>query len=437
MAYYIDHTLYRTPTVGSKILETGTIPRTLFAFGINHKTASVEVREKLYLNDEEIKAFLHRVQNTLQECLVVSTCNRTEIYGVSASTEIDLKYLKDVLIDIKDAGGYLRDEHFFSLISCTACQQLFSVATSIDSKVVGDSQILKQLREAYATARAYGSTGKILNQLLQRAFKLGKTTYTETSIHEGAISVSLAAVELALRTFGSLRRRTALVIGAGETARLTAEALVNKRIGTLLVTNRTRQHADELLSSLDQNLVFEKGILDFGTFKERLPRVDVVISSTGSKEPILHKQDLADQARTTLVIDIAVPRDIDTSVSELRNVILKNIDDLNTIIGENQERRHADLPKVKALIAAEMVDFLTWYYLLSILPNYEKTGLPPSAEQRHEILLIKDLLNRHLPEIHELARQAGANFQQDLESHHSLIRKLRAVKAQTFGAQPV
>ncbi|CAN5392201.1 glutamyl-tRNA reductase [soil metagenome] len=413
-------------------METTTSPGTLFAFGLNFKTAPVEIREKLYLDEREIETFLDASKGRLAECMVVSTCNRTEIYAVSNSAEIDLDFFKNVLLGIKDARDYVHDEHFFALISCAACQQLFNVATSIDSRVIGDSQILRQLRSAYSAARAYGYTGKILNQLVQRAFKLGKTTYTETSIHDGAVSVSLAAVEQAQLTFGSLRGRTALVIGAGETARLTAEALINKRIGKLIFINRTRAHAEELLSALKLDFSFESEVYEFEEMRACLALADIIITSTGSHDPILHEKDFARQTAKTLVIDIAVPRDVVEAVANNPNVILKNIDDLNVLIDENHVRRLADLPKVKKMIVNEMVDFLTWYYMLPIMPSYKKTGEKPSTDQKNEILKIKELLMQHVPDIHRLAAQAGGDFNSDLTSHLMLINKLKTMKAQKF-----
>src|SRR3989440_4566584 len=278
-------------------------PGTLFAFGVNYKTAPVEIREKLYLNDSEVRTFMDRVRPELGECLVVSTCNRTEIYGVSDRADEAIEFLRETLIDLKGAQNYIVDEHFFAFISCAACQQLFSVATSIDSKVVGDTQILRQLRDAYAIAQESGSTGKILNQLLQRAFKLGKITYAQTGIHDGAVSVSVAAVELAIQIFGSIRQKTALVIGTGETGHFTAEALIKKRVGKLLVTNRTRERAEALIVSLSEGFTFAGEVLDFENFKDRLPEVDLIISSTGSEEVILFERDFDRQLKQTLVID--------------------------------------------------------------------------------------------------------------------------------------
>ena len=423
--------------VQERNLEGSTNPKTLFAFGLNYKTAPVEIREKLFLNEAEIRSFLGLVKGRLAECVVLSTCNRTEIYGVSNSPEIDLSFYKNLLIELKGVGGLVRDEHFFALISCAACQQLFNVATSIDSKIIGDSQILRQLRGAYDIARESNSCGKIVNQLFQRAFKVGKATYNTTSIHAGAASVSLAAVELANQTFGSLHGRSVLVIGAGETARLTTEALMSKRVGKLLVTNRTRTHAEDLLSSLNTDPVSESEILDFENFKERLDEVDIIISSTGSDEPILYKEDFVGRLRKMLVIDIAVPRDVDDSVRENPNVVVRNIDDLNSIIDGNQEKRMMDLPKVKEMIIKEMVDFLTWYYLLPIMPAYKKTGAKPSPEQKMEILKIKEFLNENVSEIHKFAARAGNDFRDDLDSHFSLIRRLQAMKSEAFGAAAV
>lgn len=421
------------PTANSA-LKTISAPKTLFAFGLNFKTAPVEIREKMFLNEYEIPPFLRKLKETLSECVVLSTCNRTEIYGVSDSREIDLEIYKDLLIDLKNARGVVKDEHFFSLISCTACQQLFRVATSIDSKIIGDSQILRQLRSAYSIGSQNGYTGKVLNPLMQRALKLGKKVYTETTIHDGAASVSLAAVELANQTLGDLEGRTILVIGAGETARLTMEALASKRVGKILISNRTLSRTEELLAALPKDLCLDSAILDFHDFKHRLDDVDIIISGTSSEEPILYKEDFKGRDRKMLVIDIAVPRDVDDSVRENPNVVVKNIDDLNSIVGGNQEKRIRELPKIENLIIKEMVDFLMWYYLLQILPSYEKTGTKPSPAQKAEIIKIKQFLSHNVSEIHSFASRAGNDFYEDLESHFSLVRRLQAMKHEAIGA---
>jgi len=411
-----------------------TAPSTFFAFGLNHRTAPVNIREKLHIDDAEIPAFLRLLKKTLAECLVLSTCNRTEIYAVSDSPNIDAKFYINALIDFKAAHGEVNDEHFFSLISCAASQQFFNVATSIDSKIVGDSQILRQLRGAYYIAQENESTGRILHQLCQRAFKLGKQTYNESSIHDGAVSASVGAVELAVRTFGFLEGKTALVIGAGEMARQIAEALANKRIGKLIITNRTRSHAEELLSRLSLSFDSRGEVVDFATFRGVLPEVDIVMSSTGSDEPILTRQDLGCQTRNTLVVDIAVPRDVDVSARECQNVILKNIDDLNLIVDATRQKRLNDLPKVKKMIMQEMVDFLTWYYTLPLLPAYEKTGVKPDKQQTDDVLRVKEFLNQNVSEIHRLYARTNGNFDDDLANHFDLIDRLQSMKTRAFAA---
>ncbi len=407
-------------------------PNTLFAFGVNHKTAQVEVREKLYLRDEEIPLFLSRIGSSLSECLLLSTCNRTEIYAVTDSKDVDLNYYKNLIIDFKGARGLVRDEHFFEMISCSAVRQLFSVATSLDSKVVGDLQILRQLRVAYSIARAEKMTGKILNRLLQRAFKLGKRVYSETSLHHGAVSASLAAVELGIEIFGSLRGRSVLVLGAGEIARLTAEILIKKRVGKILVSSRTLSHAESLVNSLRKEESVETELIDFGDFKGRLDDVDMVITSTGSDEPILYKRDFAALDRKLLIIDIAVPRDVETAAAENPNVILRNIDDLHSIVDENHKKRLRDIPKVRRMIMNEMVEFLTDYYTLPLMPAYEKTA-KPSADQTSEILRTKEFLNRNVSEIHKLFSRSSDSFREDLKSHFALVEKLQTMKAEAFG----
>lgn len=404
----------------------------LFAFGVNHKTAPIEVREKLYVREEEIPALLAKFKETLSECVILSTCNRTEIYGVCDASEADLDYYKNLVIDFKDAAETVKDEHFFTLISCAACQQLFKVATSIDSKIIGDTQVLQQLRNAYFLAKENASTGKILNQLSQRAFKIGKKTYTETSIHKGAVSISLAAVELAQEVFSSLKDKSVLIVGAGETAKLTAECLIKKQVGKIFITNRTRAHAEELLANLHKSYCFNSETIDFADFKSCLNATDIVISSTGSTDFIIDAEDFTAQKNKILLLDIAVPRDINPSVAENQNVILKNIDDLHQIVDRNFRRRTQDLPHVKKIISKEMGDFLTWYYSLPLLPVFQKTYSKPDRATVNEILKIKTFLVENVSELHKLAMQSGGNLKDDLQNHTQLVQKLQTMKAVAF-----
>ena len=413
-------------------METSINQPVLFAVGTNHRTAPVEIREKIYIHEHEIPALLAKLGETLSECVVLSTCNRTEIYGVCDSPDIDLDFYKDLIIEFKGAGSAVKKEHFFSMVSCAACRQLFNVSTSIDSKIVGDTQILQQLRNAYSMAKAGGATGKVLNQLAQRAFKIGKKTYTETSIHKGAVSASLAAVELAFDTFGCIKDKTVLIVGAGETARLTAECLLKKNVGRILIANRTRAKAEELLSSLRKSNDFAGETVEFSEFKNFLNGTDIVISSTSSDGYVINEKDLTGQADKILLIDIAVPRDIDPAVARNGNVVLQNIDDLHSIVDRNFEKRMRDLPAVKKLIMKEMGDFLLWYYSLPLMPEFHNAKGKPQAEAVEEIKRAKKFLTENVSMFHKLARHSGASAEEDLKNHFELVNKLYAAKRASF-----
>lgn len=402
----------------------------LFAFGVNHKSASIKVREKLYVHENEISELSRKLRETLSECLILSTCNRTEIYGVHPSADVDFDYYKDLLINFKNAGNSVKREHFFTSVSCAACKQLFNVATSIDSKIVGDMQILPQLRQAYSIAKTENFTGKILHQLFQRAFKIGKKTRLETKIHKGAVSASLAAVELALKTFGSLSDKKVLIIGAGETARLTTECLLKKTVGKIFVTNRTKSHAEDFLADLHKSYQFESETIDFEKFHAVLNEVDIVISSTGSPDYILLPQDFAAQVRKILLIDIAVPRDVAPEVGKSDSVVLKNVDDLNLVVDKNFEKRMAELPKVKKIVAREMADFLLWYYSLPLLPAACKSGTKPDFETIDGIKRVRQFLTENVSVFHRMARQKDVRG--ELDEHLNLVRSLFAMKENSF-----
>ena len=407
--------------------------KTLFAFGLNHKTAPVEVRERLYLRDEEIPELLAVLRQELDECMVLSTCNRTEVYCVSSAFEIDVDHFKRRVIEFKKAEGVVACEDFFALTSCSSSQQMFNVATSIDSQVIGDSQILRQLRHAYVIAQEAGATGKMLHQLVQRACKLGKQIYNNTSLHQGAASISLAAVELAIDEAGPLSSRTALVIGAGEMARTTSEAFAKRGIGRLIIANRTLEHAVELRDGVVHEFAVDCDAIEIASLAAALAKADIIVSATGSADLVLTKADLQDITRKQLIVDIAVPRDIDPEVAEFQNVTLRNIDDLRSIMDSHHERRTRDLPRVKKMIVDEMVSFLTWYYAQPLLPTVLKKGQRPTQAEAAEIVRVKEFLNSNLAYIHKLAAQSNGDFATEITNHFVLIDKLRTLKAQTFG----
>jgi glutamyl-tRNA reductase len=292
-------------------------------------------------------------------------------------------------------------------------------------------QILGQVRDSFQLAEKHKSTGKVLNQMFQRSFKIGKQVRTETNLHRGAVSISSAAVELATKTLGSLANKTVLIVGAGSMARLTAEYLMKKKVGKIFITNRTRRHADELLKSLKSEGDFEAEVVDFTEFKKYLNETDLVISSTSSPAPILEKADFAGQTNKIFLIDIAVPRDIAPETAECGMVELKNIDDLNAIVDKNHQRRMSDLPLVQQIIMKEMSDFLIWYYSLPLLPAKMQGGAKPDAETQKEIVRVKEFLLGNLPHLHKLAMQKGTDF----AGHIEVVNKLTAMKEAAFEAR--
>ena len=404
----------------------------LFAIGVNHKTASIQVREKIYIHENEVNELLAKLKETLSECMILSTCNRTEIFGVHPTGDVDLDFYKNLLIEYKNAADTVSSDDFFSIISCSTCQQIFHIATSIDSKVVGDTQILQQLRKAYLTAKEGNYTGKVLDQLLQRALKIGKQTYTQTSIHKGAISISLAAVDFALQTFGTLKNKTILIIGAGETAQLTAECLLKKNVGKIVVTNRTRANAESLLEELQKTYEFESEVVDFENFRDYLNTTDIVISSTSSPEYILTAEDFERQNRKILLIDIAMPRDIAPEVSENHFVSLKNVDNLNSVVDENYQKRMAEVSKVKKIVLQEMGEFLVWYYSLPLLPASFQPGQKPDSKSIEEMKKIKDLLASQAARFSRMTHQT--DVKSVLDEHRNLMRYLFEMKETAIGA---
>jgi len=248
----------------------------IFCLGINHRTAPVEIREKLWFSRDEIVSALETLQqNNLKELVLVSTCNRTELYYSFRGKIIDNQPLWKILAAQKKATG-LGNENFYSLSSLNAVKHIFGVASGIDSMVLGDVQILNQMKEAFTLAQEHHSTGLLINRLFNTAFHVGKRSRTETEIGEGAVSISYAAAELASKIFEDLTKHSALLIGAGETGELTAKHLTSRNLGNLIVANRTRSRAEELAAKL------EGKVIDFDRILDELHHVDIVISSVES-----------------------------------------------------------------------------------------------------------------------------------------------------------
>ena len=347
----------------------------LALIGINHRTALLDVREKLWFSDAELPPALAQVKNQFfTECFIVSTCNRTELYGIldaqkfSGGDNSIIDRASDALVALKSASQIVLPQHLYKLRGCKAVAHLFKVASGIDSMVIGDIQILNQIKSHYNVASAERTVGVFLNRLVQTALRVGKRARTETTICEGAVSVSYAAVELAGKIFSNLTEKKVLLIGAGETGELAAKNLVGRGVASLSIANRTRAKAEELVGVLGGT------VAEFDQLEASLRDVDVVITSVSSPQYILNPDLLRRvmKARSNaplLVIDIGVPRNVHPDVNKLENVFLHDVDSLSRIVDQNLARRKSEIVAVNAIILEELIGMRQWFESLQVNPT--------------------------------------------------------------------
>lgn len=340
----------------------------LIAVCINHHTAPVEVRESLFLQNEETRNFINDIKGKiLKEGLIISTCNRTEIYGLPVNQNLTAQEIQNFLLNYKSKTG-LSSEFFHHFISKPAVEHLFKVASGIDSLLIGDNQIFKQVKDSIEISEENHFSGFLMKRIFDAAVRVGKRAISETSISEGAVTISYAAVQLIEKVFSSLNKKSALVIGTGETGEIAAKHLRDKGIGRLALTNRTFEKAERLASELNT------AVFPFDSFKEHLHKFDVVISATSSEGLIISKTEIEAAMKkrnyaSMVLMDIAVPRDIDPGSSSIDYVFYHDIDSLNIIVEQNLEKRKAEIPKVQAIIDEEITNFFSWYNSLEAAPT--------------------------------------------------------------------
>jgi len=335
--------------------------------GLNHRTASVDIREKFSLSEFcEAGNWAIPCNGPIRESLILSTCNRVEILAIG-SEQLD-NHLLSVWASIANSSIHELLPYIYTFFNKEAIKHIFSVASSIDSMVLGEPQILGQLKKAYRNSVDTGHSGLILNRLLHKSFSVAKRVRNETAIAANAVSISYAAVELAKRIFGEMATHKAMLIGAGEMAELAAMHLLQAGINEIIVVNRTLEHGVELAQKFSGRAVsFEKLI-------QTLPEVDIIITSTGSQEPILKLNDVKNilkirKNRPMFFIDIAVPRDIDSAINQLDNIYLYDIDDLKEVVEDNLSARQNEAEKAKKIIDEEVLDFSHWLENLQSKPT--------------------------------------------------------------------
>ena len=347
----------------------------IILIGLNHKTAPINIREILAFSKEEISLAIDKLISVpfISEMCIFSTCNRVEILVVTNLSEENAKkqvmdeFLEYLLtykkIDTKEILPLL-----YVHMNLNAVRHIFRVASSLDSMILGEPQILGQIKDSYRLAVTKKATGALINRMLHRTFSVAKKVRSETGIGDHAVSISYAAIELGRKIFGSLKNKKVLLIGAGEMAELSVEHLIRHHAGTIFVANRTFERGMQLANR------FNGTAIRFDEIIEYLVKVDIVISSTGAQECILSRNQMKKvlkrrKQRPIFFIDIAVPRDIDPDINQLENAYLYDIDDLQGVIDINVNERQKEALRAERIIDESLVKFEEWLNNLAIIPT--------------------------------------------------------------------
>lgn len=341
----------------------------LLLVGVSHKTAPVEIRERLHFPDSRLQEALERLnsQSAIGESLILSTCNRTEVLAHSEDPQRGLTLVRNFISDFHSESEDSLNPYLYDLTHSEVVRHVFRVASSLDSMVLGEPQILGQFKTAFSLARSIGSVGDSLSPLIHRAFFVAKRVRSETAISSSAVSVSFTAVELARKIFGHLSGRTVLLLGAGKMSELAAKHLISQGITQLLVWNRTYQRTVELARRLKGQAIPPEELF------RHIERADIVICSTGAPGVIFTKSDgkrlvQLRKNRPVFIIDIAVPRDVDPEVNSLDNIFLYDIDDLQHVVDANLKQRQKEAQFAETIIHDEVQSFMKQKRVLDVAP---------------------------------------------------------------------
>lgn len=341
----------------------------IILLGLNYKSAPVEIREKVSMSKTHIQKNAAQLQELagVMGIVILSTCNRTEFYLDASQDQRAIDSLMSFISQYSTYSVEMLKQHMYRKKSRTAVEHLFTVASGLDSMILGESQIQGQVQDAYSFALEYNLSNNVLNTLFMSALTLGKRVRTETYIDRQAVSISSAAVELAKQELGTLEDKTVLIVGAGETSELAARHLVSNGISGVIVANRTFDRAQQLADEFGGKAI---RLDHFGAY---LDSADIIISCTASPKYIIEKKDIERlvQLRTKplLFMDIAVPRDIDPAVAELDNVFLHDIDDMQNVVAQNLEGRKKEAVKAQQIVEEELENFFFWLDSLLVVPT--------------------------------------------------------------------
>lgn len=339
--------------------------------GMSHKTAPIDLREKFSLNDDKLIKFLGKASSIgIDEIVCISTCNRVEIYFTSGDINNSVEGLTSALSEISSISRNRLDSLLYKKYSRDAISHLLAVASSLDSMVLGENEILGQVKDAYRKSAVLQKTGVILNKLFHQAFRTAKLVRTRTSIARNPLSVAYIAVELARNIFKDLPMRKALLIGAGEMGELILKYLTKYKIGEITIANRTFHNAQQIIDDIGINA----NIITLDDIQNAAQKTDIIIASTASTQYIITKDVVKhalkiNKSNPLFMIDIAVPRNIDPILGKMDNIFLYNIDDLKKIADENLKNRQGELEAAESLIESDAEKFFEWYENLAIVPT--------------------------------------------------------------------
>lgn len=407
--------------------------------GLNHRTAPVEVREKVSFTAEQAQRAAEqlRTRGILQETLVLSTCNRSEVYGVPPeSAHACAPGLSTFLSEFHAVRPDVLGESLYHHYDREAVRHLFRVSAGLDSMILGEAEILGQVREAYRFAHQQGATGPVLNRLFQGALEVGKRVRSETELGTRPMSVASAGVKLAERVFGKLSERSALVLGAGTISEQVVSQLRDRGIAHLYVMNRSRDRANGLAKQ------YAGEVIGWGEWEKSLQLPDVIVSSVATEEPVL-RREIVEQAmdgrgnRALFLMDLGLPRNIDASVGKLYNVYVYNMDDLSEIVEQNRHARENEIPKAESIVEQHVGKFLSWQASVELvgLVNALRSKM---REERAQFIRSRVESIRHLTEadrayveklMDEMLESLLLEPAQRLRGEKDLRRKIQNVEA--------
>ncbi|MBN2429654.1 MAG: glutamyl-tRNA reductase [Deltaproteobacteria bacterium] len=400
--------------------------------GLNYRTTPVEIREKVAFLPSRLQKALAGLAAlaVVQECLILSTCNRVELYAITSEIEDGTYAIKRFVADFHQVDEEEIQPYFYAYSGRNAVRHLFRVASSLDSMVVGEPQILGQVKSAYSQACLAKTNALVMNRLLHRTFSVAKRVRSETMICSRAVSIPFAAVEMVQRIFGGLAGKKILLIGSGKIGELAAGQFLNSGVESLAVINRTLEHAESLAEK------FQGRAVPLENLTEQLTEVDIVLSSTAAPHYIIRSRDMEKvisrrQGRPLFLIDIAVPRDIEPEVGNIPDVYLYDVDDLQGIISSNLQSRRKEADKAEAIIEAEVRKFMNWQRNLEIVPTIASLRKKVEAICRAEVAkMFAALPGSETGHEEEIETMASALVKKLL---HEPIHALKATRDQRGG----